>query len=201
MIVKIHPSVTSQQREDPRFIHLLKDSEEWFNSQKPRAVKFRKDLSLHEGAHGYFARKAGATNIKFHGPTMYWDSRPQYDLPAISRSSVSWKEPDVFDVVAAKANLAGFVCRREMTDSPNDKIAIEKDLESCRKRFDKCIGGDDEVFQLFVAEAEGLLLEDLKSLSIREEIWTEAKRFEKEIFPTPKLTAAALRAKRLGWTQ
>jgi len=119
---------------------------------------------------------------------MYWDSRPQYDCPAISNSSVSWTDPDCFDVVAAKADVAGYVCRREMTDSPNDKIAIEKDLEHCRKRFDKHIGGDDEAFKKFVAEAERLLLEDLKSPQVREEIWEEAKRFEMEVFPTRQAT-------------
>jgi hypothetical protein len=197
VIVKIHSSVTSQQGRDPRFIQILRDSEKWLNSGKPQVAKFLRNLSLHEGAHAYFARKAGATNIKFHGPTMYWDSRPQYNGPAISNSSVSWREPSNFDVVTAKADIAGFICRREMTDSPNDAVAIEMDLASCRKRFDKHIGGDDEAFKQFVAEAERVLLEDLKSPQIREVIWAEAKHFEEEVFQAPKLTAAMLRAKRL----
>ncbi len=196
--VKISPTVTEEQRQDTRFIKLLQNAKTFFNCSCVKCARLKLLIGLHEGAHAYFARRAGAIKIEFHGPEMYWDSRPQYNQPAISRSSVTWTDPNGFNNVTAKADLAGFVCRREMTDSPNDEIAIERDLAHCRARFDKHIGGEDKAFKLFVAEAERLLLEDLKSPFIREEIWAEAKRFEKEIFPAPKLTSGLLRARRLG---
>jgi hypothetical protein len=196
--IKISPTVTQEQRQDPRFVKLFENDEASFNCSCAKHARVKSLISLHEGAHAYFAKKVGLTGIKFYGPTMHWDSRPKYDCPAMSRSSVSWKEPNGFDVVVAKACLGGFICRREMTDSPNDAVAIEKDLARCRVRFDKHIGGGDEAFKLFVADAERLLLEDLKSPSVKDEIWAEAKRFEKEIFPAPKLTSGLLRARRLG---
>ncbi|VVB53001.1 Uncharacterised protein [uncultured archaeon] len=201
-LVKISPTVTAAQRYDPRFTKLLKQSEAFFNCRKPCCFgeKFRAMLCLHEGAHAYFARKAGATNIVFHGPEMFWDSRPEYNRPAISKSSVSWDEPvGGFTGETAKADLAGFICRREMTDSPNDEIAISSDIATCRGRFDRYIGTGDEAFKKLLKDVEAALLVDLKSPSIRAEIWAEAKRFEKQIFPAPKLTSDMLRAKRLGW--
>jgi hypothetical protein len=203
-IVKISPTVTLTQRNDSRFVQLLRQAEEFFNCRKQCCfnAQLRENLCLHEGAHAYFARKAGATNITFHGPEMFWDSRPEYDCPAISKSSVSWDEPTSgFDVVAAKAHIAGFVCRREMTDSPNDAVSIGMDLATCRERFDRYIGTGDDAFKRFTGDAERLLLADLRSPSIRQEIWAEAKRFEKQIFPAPKLTSGLLRARRLGWMQ
>jgi hypothetical protein len=51
------------------------------------SAKSAMTISLHEEGHAYFAEKAAAADVKFDGLTMYWDSRPQYDCPAISRSS------------------------------------------------------------------------------------------------------------------
>jgi len=80
---------------------------------------------------------------------MFWDSRPEYDCPAISKSSVSWDEPrGGFDAEVAKANLAGFICRREMSDTPNDEIAISADFAVCRERFNRYIGAGEDAFKL-----------------------------------------------------
>jgi hypothetical protein len=130
---------------------------------------------------------------------MFWDSRPEYDCPAISKSSVSWDEPrGGFDAEVAKANLAGFICRREMSDTPNDEIAISADFAVCQERFNRHIGAGEDAFKLFIKDVEKELLEDLWSPQTRREIWAEAKSFEKEVFPAPKLTAALLRERRLG---
>jgi hypothetical protein len=129
------------------------------------------------------------------------DSRPQYDCPAISRSSCCWTIPgDTLVMDALKAHVAGYVCRREMTDTPNDEITIGMDLEAVRKPFEN-IGGTEEESRQMVAETEKAVTNDLQSSAVREEIWAEAKRFEKEIFPAPKLTSGLLRARRLGWMQ
>ena len=195
-------TVTAAQRADPRFIELLKNSEAFFNCRKQCCFndKFRSLLCLHEGAHAYFAREVGARNIKFHAPEMFWDSRPEYDCPAISKSSVSWDEPrGGFDAGVAKANLAGFICRREMSDTPNDEIAISAVFAVCRERFNRHIGAGEDAFKLLIKDVEKELLEDLWSPQTRREIWAEAKSFEKEVFPAPKLTAALLRERRLGW--
>src|ERR1039457_983928 len=88
MRIKIDLSVTPEQQRDPRFQKLLRDAEEFFNS--PKSAAYILKLGLHEAGHILYAGRAGATNIRRHGPTMLWDSRPQYkyDCPAISRSSV-----------------------------------------------------------------------------------------------------------------
>jgi hypothetical protein len=172
LIVKISPTITANQRNDPRFVRLLRQAQTFFNCRKQCCFNavFREDLCLHEGAHAYFAGKAGATNIKFHGPEMFWDSRPEYDCPAISKASVSWDELGGFGVEAAKADLAGFICRREMSDTPDDEIAISSDLAQCREHFDRYIGGDDDAFVSFIGHAERSILTDLKSPKVQQEI-------------------------------
>jgi hypothetical protein len=183
-IVKISPAVTPAQREDPRFKELLRQSESFFNSPYRFNAKFREHLCLHEGAHAYFARLAGAINIVFHGPTLLWDSRPQYNCPAISKSGVSWNDPPAgFSLQAAKADIAGFICRREMTDNPNDQTAIQMDISTCRDAFDRSIGSGDAAFAAFLEQAEQSILQDLKSPLVQQQIWAEARRFEAAVFP------------------
>jgi hypothetical protein len=160
-------------------------------------------IGLHEGAHAYFAKKAGSTDIKFYGPTMYWDSRinpstsQPYDCPALSRSSTCWTRVTCSPLDNLKADVAGYICRREMSELPNDQIAIGSDLEDALNWYRRRSGTEEEFRQL-VVEAENAVTKDLQSSTVREEIWAEAKRFEKEIFPAPKLTSGLLRARRLG---
>jgi hypothetical protein len=201
--VKISPTVTQEQRQDPRFIKLLKNAKTFFNCSCVKCARQRLLISLHEGGHAYFAKKAGATNIKFCGPTMYWDSRinPEtslpYDCPAISRSSVSWTCP-ASDIDNIKVSVAGYVCRRELSELPNDRIAIGSDIAGARDWYLRHIGGTEEGFQQLVDDAEKAVTRDLQSSTVREEIWAEAKRFRQEILPAPKLTSGLLRARRLG---
>ena len=202
---KISPTVTTEQRRDARFIRLLKEAQEFFNCNKGCCFtpQYQRLLSLHEGAHAYFAKKAGATDVVFYGPTMMWDYRPQhgYDCPAISRSSTVWtlETDSVADYV--KACVAGYVCRREMSDEPNDGVAINMDVDSGRPWYQEHVGGTEKEFQKVIVEADRSILADLKSSAVRAEIWAAAKRFEEEIFPAPKLTSGLLRARRLGWIQ
>lgn len=86
------------------------------------------------------------------------------------------------DIDGLKACVAGYVCRREMSDTPNDEIVIGMDLEDVRKRFEN-IGGTEEEFRQLVAEAEKAVTNDLQSPVVRQGIWAEANRFEKESFP------------------
>jgi SEC-C motif len=186
--IAIDPSVTEEQRCDPRFWKLLADAETFFNSQENNHYKFL--LALHECAHSFWAKRSGATSIRHRGPTMIWDTRPKYNCPAISKSSTAWTPAVGSSVVAnLKANIAGYVCRRELTDSPNDHIAIERDLQDARNWFDRHVGTGDDAFKAAIAEAEAEILLDLKSQSVVDEIWSEAKRFVEEVFqakPTPK---------------
>lgn len=188
MFVKIDPSVTKEQRRDPRFQKLLADTEIFFDS--PDSNHYKLLLGLHEGSHAYFARQAGAINIRFYGPTMYFDSRPQYGCPAISRSSCEWTPNGGSILSNIKAFLAGYIARRELSDSPNDHIAVGMDLQNCRDWFDRHVGTGDDAFKQVVADAEREILEDLKSQIVVGEMWAEAKRFVKEVFepitPAPK---------------
>ena len=79
-------------------------------------------------------------------------------------------------------------------------IAVLKDIEGARDWFERCVGTGDESFKSVVAEAEKAVTNDLHSPATREEIWKEARRFQQEIFPAPRLTKALLRARRLGLT-
>lgn len=183
--VAIDSSVTELQRNDPRFKLLHQQAEEFFND--PRSDQYKLLLGLHEaGGHGFFARKANATRIRFRGPTMFWDYRPpKYDLPAISRSATIWTPvPNCEPLAEMKAHIAGYIVRRELSGSPNDAVAIESDLDGSRNWYENNVRGDEVTFNAAVAEAEREILVDLRSPKIRREIWDEARKFVSEIFPT-----------------
>jgi hypothetical protein len=201
--VKISPTVSEHQRRDPRFIKLLKDAEGFFNCSKPCCFssKCQQLLSLHEGAHAFFAKKAGASDIEFHGPQMMWDYRPKYgyDCPAISRASTVWTLDTDSAIDYVKASVAGYVCRREMSDTPNDSVAITLDIDFARDWYQKRVGGTEAEFQKVIVEAERSILQDLKDPAVQAGVLAEAYRFQNEIFSRRKLTSAVLRARRLGW--
>ncbi|MGD0908540.1 MAG: SEC-C metal-binding domain-containing protein [Candidatus Acidiferrales bacterium] len=198
MKINIHPSVTPEQLRDPRFQKLLRDAEVFFNS--PKNDNYKLMLGLHEAGHAYFARRSGATNIRHYGPKMIWDSRPQYDCPAISKSSTAWTPAPGGSIVdSLKANIGGYICRRKLSDDPNDQTAIEMDLYSAREWFDKNVGTGDEAFKAAIAEAEAEILVDLKSESVVAEIWDAANRFVKEVFQskhTPKMKTKSVKVGR-----
>lgn len=89
----------------------------------------------------------------FYGPTMYWDSRinPEtslpYDCPSISRSSVGWTRTDAPVVDTIKASVAGYVCRRELSELPNDQITVGSDIAGAPDWYKRHIGGTDEEFR------------------------------------------------------
>lgn len=205
MIVKISPTITQAQRRDPRFLRLLQECEAFFKSGTTGARKAFRLTSLHESGHITYARLLGATDIRFHGPTMFWCdgcAGCSGDAPAISNSSVSWTWPANVDTTAAlKANLGGIVFREVLSDTRNDEIAIERDMKHAREWYRQHVGSDEVAFLREVAVAKEEIKEDLKFPAFRELAWTVAKEFEKAIFPAPKLTSAMLRARRLGWAQ
>jgi hypothetical protein len=195
--VPVSPSITPEQRKDPRFIEMLQEAREYFNSRHAR--RYLSLLALHEAGHAYFAKKSGATDVQFHGPMMMWDSRAEYNRPAISRASTWWiPAPEGSVVAAVKAHLGGFVCRREMSDTPNDEIAIGTDIDGCRNWWMQHKLGSEEIFQAALAKAEAEIMQDLKSPAVRAEIQAEANRFMKEIFPEPKPTWGMLGDRREG---
>jgi hypothetical protein len=192
--IKIAESITEDRRKDPRFQKLLADAESFFNSSKTEA--YMRLLALHEAGHSYFARRSGATGIAFHGPMMLWDDRPQYDCPAISRSATGWTQNLNSGVVAnIKADIGGFICRRELSNEPNDATAIEMDLHTARQWFDTKVATGDAAFKQALEDAEREILEDLKDPSVVQEIRAEAKRFFKEVFQTKINTPKPIRIK------
>lgn len=210
VIVRIAPEVTEQQRSNPRFIQLLGEAQTFFNCSclDCFSPKVRDLICLHEGGHSFFAKKAGATDVVFNGPTMKWDYRPErgYDCPSISRSSVEYVLSTDSVLEYFMPCVAGYVCRRELTDSPNDELAISSDIDNARRWFDKHVGTgdkdfDDANFELAIEDAEDAVVKDLRSPAIGRGVRAEAKRFREEIFPAPRLTSGLLRARRLGWMQ
>lgn len=185
IVIKIDPSVTPEQRADERFIKLLAEAQQAFNYRFHPMM--RNLISLHEGAHSYFAKKAGAIDVVFLGPEILWDVRN--DCPAISHSSCVWTtsaDAPVLDTL--KGYVAGYICRREMSSVPNDAVAIGADRDVARVYFNERVGGDDKAFQTAIKDAEDTVLIDLRSPAVRREVWAEAKRFREEVFltPTPK---------------
>jgi hypothetical protein len=82
-----------------------------------------------------------------------------------------------------KPHIGGYICRHELSGFPNDAIAVGLDLEGCREWFDQNVGTGEEAFQKVLREAEEAILIDLRSPKTRREIWDEARRFVREIFP------------------
>jgi hypothetical protein len=74
-------------------------------------------------------------------------------------------------------------------------------MKAARQWFQAHVGPDEKAFEASVAIARAEILEDLKSDEFRQLAFRTAQEFQRSIFPTPKLTAATLRAKRLGWAQ
>ena len=138
--VLLSPTVTTAQCCDPRFIKLWSEAERFFNNPREFTPEFRLHLCLHEAGHTIYARALGAS-VKFHGPTMYWDSRPQYDKPMISKSATTWLRPETTDVTAViKADIGGFVFREILTNDPNDQIAVESDIDGARRWYAQHVG-------------------------------------------------------------
>lgn len=184
--MKIADSVTGEQRNDPRFKKLMQDCEDGFNSPDSGLLKLM--IGLHEGAHRCYAERAGATNICYRGPTLMWDYR--YDCPAISRSAIAYTRSTNASIIQnVKISLAGYICRQKLSGTPNDQSPVEMDLHTCRKWFDEHVGTGEDAFNSAVQQAERELIIDLRSPKTRREIWDEARRFVREIFPafpTPK---------------
>lgn len=128
-----------------------------------------------------------------------WDSRPRYDCPAISKSSCSWTPRTNALIPNIKANIAGYVVRRELSKYPNDQIAVEKDLEDARSWFDQKVGASEEAFQRVIQQAEREILQDLQDPKVVEELWQEAARFVAEVFPQPVPKPKEPKAKYVRW--
>ena len=203
--VKISPTVTQEQQQDSSFKKLLQEVTYFFNSPN-FTKKYRRLLCLHEAGHIVYGRLAGATNIRFYGPTMYWCSGCagcSGNTPSISRSSVSWTWPPNCEVTAAlKANIGGIVFREVLTDTPNDAVAISRDMDHARKLYQERVGLDEDAFLRAVEVARQEIIKDLRSPQFRQLAWDTAMEFQQAIFPKlPELTSAMLRARRLGWMQ
>jgi hypothetical protein len=131
----------------------------------------------------FYARLLGAS-VKFHGPTMYWDSRPQYNKPAISKAATSWTRPDsTADVnTVIKADIVGFVFRESLTKNPNDQTAIDSDLDSARDWYRQHVSRCDARFHFTVEMARDEISEDLRSPAFRNQAWDTAMEFDQAVF-------------------
>jgi hypothetical protein len=94
-----------------------------------------------------------------------------------------------------KAKIGGIVFREMLSDTPNDEAAIFLDMKGARRWFQEQVGADEDAFRASIAIARAAILDDLKSPEFRELAFRTAKEFQREVFPTPKITAASLRAK------
>lgn len=203
--VRISPTVTQEQREDPLFKKLHQEATNFFNSPARFTKKYRGLLSLHEAGHVTYARRAGVAEIGFYGPTMYWCSGCpgcSGNTPSISRVSVSYNlPPDCGATAALKSFIGGIVFREILSDKPNDETAVWSDMRDARKWYRENVGLDESEFLRSIETARQEIIEDLKATEFRQLVWDTAKEFEQVVFPSPKLTSAMLRARRLGWMQ
>jgi hypothetical protein len=111
--------------------------------------------------------------------------------------------PDCAVIAAIKSSIAGFVVREVLTDTPNDATAIFLDMKGARQNYDYYKDGkrSEEDFESYVQIAREEIIQDLQDPNFVRLVWGTAKEFGDAIFPSPKVTSAALRAKRLGWMQ
>jgi hypothetical protein len=120
---------------------------------------------------------------------MMWDTRPQYNKPAISRAATICDTralESIEDVgLVMKASVGGFVFREVLTDSPNDRIAIESDLHSARDWYQEPIGLDEACFLLHIKTAKNSVRTDLKNPTFVKLAWDTAREIEETIFPQP----------------
>jgi hypothetical protein len=182
--VKVSPTIPADKLNDPRLDKLLEASETFFNCNRQCCFndKYRLLLCLHEAGHTVYARAVGS-KVEFHGPTIYWDARPQYDCPAISRSSVSYTIPADAPVNAViKTHIGGFVFRSELSSSPNDEISIGMDTDGCRQWYQERVGGTEDDFIKAIEEARQEIINDLRSPKFRHEVWATAREFEGGVF-------------------
>ena len=193
--IEISPSVTWEQQQDPRFKDMLRDATRFFNSPH-FAKKDRGLLVLHETGHLLYARRAGATNIKLHGPAIFWCSGCpgcSGNAPSISRSSVSWTFPAGCEKIAAlKAHIGGIVFRQILSDTPNDDAAKWSDMKGAREWYRQNVGPDEAAFLRDVEVARQDIIDDLKSPAFQQQVWATAAEFEREVFLTPRPTAVLL---------
>ncbi|HTF25464.1 MAG TPA: hypothetical protein VK937_16395 [Candidatus Limnocylindria bacterium] len=170
--VKISPTVTQEQRQDPRFIKLLQEVTYFFNSPNHFTKKYRGLLCLHEAGHIVYARRTGVTEIGFHGPTLYWCSGCpgcSGNTPSISRSSVTWNLPSDCGVTAAlKAYVGGIIFRAILSDKPNDEVAAWSDMTAARRWYQEHVELDENAFLCSIETARQEIIEDLKSVEFRE---------------------------------
>jgi hypothetical protein len=187
IIIKISPTVTVGQRQDPRFQRAHRDATNFFNSPAHFTAKFRAALCCHEAGHITYARLAGATDVTFHGPQMTWCygcTGCNGNEPSIFRSAVGWTlPPDCDPILALKANLGGIVFRERLTDMPNDEAAVESDMEGARKWWYEYVG-DENTFVLSVEAAREEIIKDLRSPGFRRSAWDTSREFEQAIFPS-----------------
>jgi hypothetical protein len=199
--INISPTVTREQQQDPRFQASLEATKRYFNSPDFRK-KYRRLLCLHEAGHIVYARRAGATDVKFHGPTMYWCSGCPAcpgDTPSVSKSMVSWTSPPDCGVTAELKSHIGGIVFRELSGEPNDEAGKWSDMKNAREWYQEHVGLDEKAFLQAVLDARKEIIQDLKSVEFQKLVSDTAEEFGRAIFPAPKVTAATLRARRLGW--
>ena len=142
--VKISPTVTKEQQQDPRLKEMFQEVTRFYNSPHLFTKKYRGNLCLHEGGHVLYARRAGATDIRFYGPTIYWCAGCpgcSGNAPSISKSSISWTLQAGCEVIAAlKAHIGGIVFREVLSDQPNDAAAIWSDTKGASQWYRKNVG-------------------------------------------------------------
>jgi hypothetical protein len=179
--VTVSPTIPEDKLDDPRLEKLLKESIAYFNCSHCFTPKYRTLLCLHEAGHAVYGRAIGS-EVEFHGPTIYWDARPQYDMPAISKASTSWTPKGGSVIAIVKSFIGGFRFRELLSDTPNDEIAIGMDMDNCRTWFDAYVGIGDAGFDLAIEVAKDEISMDLRQPEFRKLAWDTAREFERKVF-------------------
>ncbi len=171
MIVLDKSRIPDNRLEDPRLIAEGKNCCEAL--QDPR---YRLQVCVHEAAHGIYLRRAGATELIYHGPVAYYDAAiDEFDIGSAGilgkfpAEGVNMSAPEL-----ARWLAAGGVAKCLLTDASDGGDG--RDFEEFTRM---CEGYGDQAIQLEWEAAKKDIEKDLRSPAFRREVWKLAREFEK----------------------
>ena len=164
--------------------HYRGQQEAFLNDFNQFTARDRLLTCLHEAGHVFAAHANNATGIEIKGPQVYYDNFEK--SLAFAPATVYWDPlPPTTSVNSGiRIYIQGFVFRERLTDSLDEESAIDNDTACAREWYNESIGLGEESFLLTVETTKEEIIRDLRSPAFRRAAWDEARRIQREIFPS-----------------
>jgi hypothetical protein len=172
MFVLDKSRVPTDRREDPRL-----EAIEMNCCEVMQDPKYRVQVCVHEAAHAIYLRRAGATQLVYHGPVVLYDaSKDEFEVGTAGIQGTFPSEGvDLPLRVVARWHVAGGIAKRLLTDASD--AGDEQDFEVFTGKCGEGIS-EKEIQQVWeVAKKD--VEKDLRSPSFRQEVWKLAREFER----------------------